>query len=464
MDVRIAWVWLSLACGAGSRVPLSLLRQFFTAQNILNADRRTLAAALEKTDISFLSRLCDKDTSDALSVIRACDRAGITILTPLDPRYPKTLYQLRDIPCVLYCAGELPDFEKNCACAVVGTRKMSDYGKKMAYEIGRGLGAGGAILVSGLALGVDGMAMAGALSAGGITVGVLGCGIDIVYPHEHKELFNRVIREGAILTEYPPGTPPSGKNFPVRNRIISGLCDGVAVIEGDLKSGALITARHALYQGRDLYAVPGRIGESGAAGPNLLIKTGARAVTDAGDILKNYEFLYPHSVNLKAAAAALAENASPADVADVAVRMHVSDPSSPQYYGNGNYGGKSTEGKPVPKPSSPKRMKKEPVKAISPEKMLAQIKQAEEKPPKNVIPANLLGFDLLDDSAKKVYASMRADVPMLIDDIPVSELKTSEILSALTLLELCGAVECTAGSYYVKRTFDDPILSDPEKS
>ncbi len=462
MDARLAWIWLSLACGAGSRVPLSLLRQFETPENILNADRKALAAALDK-DIALLSRLSNKDTSDALEIIRFCDRAGVTILTPMDARYPKTLYQLRDIPCVLYCAGELPDFEKNCACAVVGTRKMSDYGRQMAYSIGRGLGAGGAVLVSGLALGVDGMAMAGALSGGGITVGVLGCGIDIVYPNEHKDLFKRVVREGAILTEYPPGTPPAGKNFPVRNRIISGLCDAVVVVEGDLKSGSLITARHALYQGRDLYAVPGRIGESGSAAPNLLIKTGARAITEAGDVLKNYEFIYPHSVNLKACAAALAEDASPDDVKDVAVRLHVRASDSPQYYGEGNYGGKSPRQTTPPRQKS-KPVNRQPVQPITPAKMHAQISESEAKVPKNVIPANLIGFDLLDDTAKKVYAAMTADVPTLIDDIPLRDLKTSEILSALTLLELCGAVECSAGSHYIKRTFDDPILSDPDKS
>ncbi len=462
MDARLAWVWLSLACGAGSRVPLSLLQKFETAENILRAERKVLADALDGAHFSLLSRLSDKDTAEATDILRLCDSTGVKILTPMDASYPKTLYQLRDVPCVLYSIGTFPDFEKNCCCAVVGTRKMSDYGRQMAYDIGRGLGAGGAILISGLALGVDGMAMAGALSADGVTVGVLGCGIDVVYPHEHKDLLKRVIRDGAVITEYPPGTRPLGHHFPIRNRIISGLSDAVVVVEGDLKSGALITARHALYQGRDLYAVPGKIGESGSAAPNLLIKTGARAITDAVDVLKNYEFIYPHSVNLTAAEAAARQNASPDDVKDVAVRMHVSSPDSPKYYGQGNYGGKNTEKKTTAPTAKPKRAKTE--KKITPAKMLRQFAEGEERTPKTAIPANPIGFDMLDDTAKKVYASMTLDVPTLLDDIPAHDLKTSEILSALTLLELCGAVECTAGSLYVKRGFDDPILSDPEKS
>lgn len=462
MDARLAWVWLSLACGAGSRLPISLLQKFETAENILRAERKVIAEALDGAHFSCLSALSNKDTTDAMEILRFCDDNGVTVHTPLDASYPKTLYQLRDVPCVLYSIGSFPDFEKNCCCAVVGTRKMSDYGKQMAYGIGRGLGAGGAVVVSGLALGVDGMAMAGALSEDGVTVGVLGCGIDVVYPHEHEALFKRVIQNGAIITEFAPGTRPLGHHFPIRNRIISGLSDAVVVVEGDLKSGALITARHALYQGRDLYAVPGKVGENGAAAPNLLIKTGARAITDAVDVLKNYEFLYPHSVNLQMAETAARQKASPDDVKDVAVRMHVSSPDSPKYYGQGNYGGKNTATKPSAATAKPKR--KKPEKKIPPKQMLKQVAEAEARAPKSIIPANPIGFDMLDDNAKKVYASMTTDVPMLLDDIPAHDLKTSEILSALTLLELCGAVECTAGSLYVKRDFEDPILSDPDKA
>ena len=461
MDNRIAWVWLSLACGAGSRAPVNLLRVFSSAENILKADRKTLSEKLDKPDMGLLSALSNKDTSEAQMILKRCDENNVLVLTPADPRYPRALYQLRDAPCVLYAIGYLPDFEKNCCCAVVGTRKMSDYGKGMAYSIGRGLGAGGAVLVSGLALGVDGMAMAGALSAGGTTVGVLGCGIDIVYPGEHKELFSRVIKTGAIITEYPPGTPPSGRNFPIRNRIISGLSDAVVIVEGDLRSGALITARHALYQGRELYAVPGRIGDAGAAGTNLLIKTGAQAITDAVDVLKNYEFIYPHSVRVKAAETAMEGKATPEDVTDVAVRMNVSTPDGPKYYGQGNYGGK--KGTTVPRETPRRTAKPKKEKNLPSKKVLARFDEHKAEAKRNMIPANPVAFDLLDDSAKNVYAAMTADVPCLADDIRVEGLSIPDILTALTLLELCGAVECTAGNYYVKRSLNEILGDDSEK-
>ncbi len=460
MDPRLAWVWLAQACGAGSRAALNLLYHFETPEKIWKADRRTLASVLHSSEISLLTRLAYKDTADAAEIIRRCDASDIRILTPMDARYPRSLYQLRDAPCVLYVRGELPDFEQNCCCAVVGTRKMSDYGKQMAYDIGRGLGAGGSVLVSGLALGVDGMAMAGALSAGGITIGVLGCGVDITYPQEHRTLINLVMEKGAVISEYAPGTPPVGSHFPVRNRIISGLCSAVAVVEGDLKSGALITARHALYQGRDLYAVPGQVGDPGAAGPNLLIKTGAHAISCASDILKNYEFMYPHTIRVSAADAALETLTSAEDAADAAARMHISAAGDSKYYGSGNYGGKRTSSSGTVS-AKPKKEKSE--KKITPKAMLKRFDEHKEEPERKMIPANPINFDMLDDNAKTVYAAMTPNVPTLLDDIHAASLTTAEILTALTLLELCGAVECTAGSCYLKREGDDPILSDPDK-
>lgn len=460
MDQRLLWVWLAEACRAGSRAALNLLYHFETPERIWKADRRELVSVLHSSEMSLLTRLAYKDTGDAAEIIRRCDEAGIEILTPMDSRYPRSLYQLRDAPCVLYVRGKLPDFEKNCCCAVVGTRKMSDYGKQMAYSLGRGLGAGGAVLISGLALGVDGMAMAGALSAGGITIGVLGCGLDVVYPPEHRNLMERVLENGAIISEYAPGTRPLGSHFPVRNRIISGLCNAAVVIEGDLRSGSLITARHALYQGRDLYAVPGQVGDPGAAGPNLLIKTGARAISCASDVLKNYEFMYPHTIRIAAAEAAVETVTPTEDAADVASRMHISAAGDSKYYGSGNYGGKRKD-RSGTEPGKTKRRKSE--NKITPRVMLERFDEHKDEPERKMIPASSVNFDMLDDNAKAVYAAMKTNVPTVLDDIHMPSLTTAEVLSALTLLELCGAVECTAGSCYLKRDGEDPILSDPDK-
>ena len=441
MDAKLMWIWLAQACGQGSRTAIHLLCAMGSPEKIYKADRKALAKQLGEKEFSLLNRLSDKDLSDASSILRRCQDAGVQILTPDDPQYPRTLYQLRDAPLVLYCVGKLPDFESSCCCAVVGTRTMSDYGKRMAYDVGRGIGAGGAVLVSGLALGVDGMSMAGALSAGGVTVGVLGCGIDIVYPPEHKQLMQRVLQDGAVITEYPPGTPPNGYHFPKRNRIISGLCQAVTVVEGDLKSGSLITARHALYQGKDLYAVPGMIGDAGAAGPNSLIKNGARAITSAADILKNYEFLYPHSIRMAAIDAALAASHSPDDATDVAVRMNVSAKNGNKYYGDGLYGGK--------KAKAP-RQKRLPAK-----KVVERFNEGSPAPKKNVIPSAHVELDTLGETERKVYEAMIPDVPVVADDIPVAGIGMGDLMAAVTMLELAGVVECGAGGYYLRRSAEE---------
>lgn len=442
MDGRLTWLWLSLACGQGSKTAINLLCAFGSPEKIYKADRKTLAQALPDGGMPLLNRLSNKDLSDAASILRYCDESGIRILTPTDAQYPRALYQLRDAPIVLYCVGNLPNWDTLFCCAVVGTRKMSEYGRRMAYDVGRGLGAGGALLVSGLALGVDGMSMAGALSSGGVTVGVLGCGIDIVYPPEHKELMKRVLADGAVITEYPPGSPPDRYHFPKRNRIISGICQAVVVVEGDMKSGSLITARHALYQGRDLYAVPGNIGESGAAGPNALIKNGARAITSAVDVLKNYEFLYPHTLRLAAAESALASPEFSGDAADVALKMNVVARDDKKYYGGGLYGGKSMP---------PKGKKSIPAKT-----MVKRFKEnAPEKPGGTMVKADRVDFETLSEKEKNVYAALTPDVPTLADDIHVSGLSVADVLSSLTMLELAGAVECGAGGYYLRRSSEE---------
>lgn len=456
---RLAWIWLSLACGAGSRTAVRLLCHFGDPEEIYRASRKKLEEFFGERDLALLNRLSDKDLSRAREIDDLCTMHNIGILTPDDVRYPRSLYQLRDAPVVLYTLGTLPPFHTQCSCAVVGTRKMTEYGKGIAYDLGRGLAAGGAVLVSGMALGNDSMAMAGALQKDGCVVGVFGCGVDIVYPPEHKDLMKRILENGCILSEYPPGTPPVGAHFPVRNRLISGLCDGVIVVEGDSRSGALITARHALYQGRDVYAVPGRIGDATAEGTNALITQGAKAILSAADVLKNYDFLYPHTVSV---AAAKKEMARPAEQSaqQTAETMHVSDGNGPKYYGGGLYGG-TGESRRTRKPAVKKE--KTPAERIPPKKVAEQFRAHEPKPKKTMIEASHVELDLLGDIEKKIYAALVPDVPVLAESIPVQGLSMSDVLSGLTMLELCGVVECGAGGYYMRRSADDIPLNAPEE-
>ncbi|NLO88914.1 MAG: DNA-protecting protein DprA [Clostridia bacterium] len=210
------------------------------------------------------------------------------IISINDKCYPQNLKNIHGAPPVLYVKGNLPD-PSLLHIAVVGTRRATIYGRQVARKISYDLATNGAVIVSGLARGIDSCAHSGALEAEGKTVAVLGCGIDVVYPRENRKLFDKISEEGAVITEFPLGTSPSKQNFPARNRIISGLSSGVLVVESPKRGGALITADLALEQGRDVFAVPGPIFSKTSEGCNALLKEGAKLVTRAEDILEEYQ-------------------------------------------------------------------------------------------------------------------------------------------------------------------------------
>lgn len=224
-------------------------------------------------------------TFDAEAVYGALARRGISVLTPVDAGYPERLQEIPDPPPALYAHGQVPDAP---AVALVGSRAASPTGIEAARALGCALGERGVCVVSGLALGVDAAAHEGALESGGPTVGVLGCGIDVVYPGSHRSLFRRVREAGALVSEYYLGEPPLAWRFPARNRIIAGLCDAVVVVEAPLKSGALITARHAAECGGDVWAVPGPLGSPECLGSNRLLGDGAGVLWDVAEFVNAY--------------------------------------------------------------------------------------------------------------------------------------------------------------------------------
>ncbi len=297
---RIIWIWLSLAVGAGSKVYNKLFASFDTLSEIYSSTRERFLE-IDGVSEAMAEKLSDKDTSRAENILSVCIKRRWGVLTYGDKGYPKRLKNLIDPPVVLYYRGRFVDLNDQVCIAVVGTRRMTEYGERQAYKLSYAMASGGAVIVSGMALGCDSMAANGALDAGAPTVAVLGCGIDRIYPPEHKILAEHIMRGGMIITEYAPGEPPTGSHFPVRNRIISGLSQGTLVVEAPLGSGALITARTALIQGRDIFAVPGELGNENSAGGNELIKSGARVVTTASDILSVYEFTYPHRISVASA-------------------------------------------------------------------------------------------------------------------------------------------------------------------
>lgn len=287
------WLWFAMLPELSVRQKLALLERFSDPEEIYGLNSSEEPEGLSAQQKQALE---NKDLSQAQKIEKICARKDIGILTFNDDRYPDRLRNIHTPPLVLYYKGTLPDFEERPAIGVVGTRKASAYGLNMARQFGGQIAACGGIVVSGGAYGGDAMALEGALEAGGQTVAVLGCGVDVVYPTCNRRLFMDIADNGCLLSEYIPGTTPDRWHFPERNRIISGISNGVLVTEAPAKSGALITAKDALEQGRDVYVVPGNIDMPTCAGSNALLREGAAASFSGWDILKEYQFQYPDTV------------------------------------------------------------------------------------------------------------------------------------------------------------------------
>lgn len=286
------WIWLTTRKGIGTRGCASLLRLYGSAERIYELKESDYSST-EGFDRRWLGPLTDKTLDDAERILRQCDEKGIELLTYCDERYPKRLKNIDDPPALLYYKGTVPDFDAEASVAIVGSRKCSPYGLLHAKQFSRLIANSGGIVVSGGARGIDSMALRGALDSTMPVICVLGCGLDVVYPKENRFLFRDIEMHGCMFSEYPPGTPPEAKNFPPRNRIISGLSLGVLVVEAPETSGALITANFALDQGRDVFAIPGNLGVKSCAGSNRLLREGAIMVDSGWDVLQQYSYLFP---------------------------------------------------------------------------------------------------------------------------------------------------------------------------
>lgn len=294
----IYWIWFAELADLTLLQKHRLLEHFHDPEEVYHASPEALQA-LRLTD-KQLQSLQQKDLAPAAQIVSCCRRKGIGVLPLYDTAYPKRLANTVDAPIVLYYNGILPDWDERPFVGIVGTRKASGYGLQVAHQMGSQIAAGGGMIVSGGAFGADTAAMQGALDAGKPCVGVLGCGVDVMYPPSNRRLFARVVEDGCLISEYPPGTRPKPWHFPQRNRIISGISDGVLVAEAPEKSGALITARLALEQGRDVFTVPGNINTASCAGSNQLLQEGALAVFSGWDVLKEYAPCYPETVKMPA--------------------------------------------------------------------------------------------------------------------------------------------------------------------
>lgn len=448
MKDRLFEIWFALRCGAANKEFQPLLEACGTPYDIYKADENELEGL--PCSRGLKARLADKSLAEASRIMEFCKRERVGILFWQDEDYPASLRPLRDPPVLLYYRGNLPELVRRLCIGVVGTRSMSEYGRRMAYKIGYELGAAGAVVVSGMALGNDSVAAAGTILAGGSTVAVLGCGIDTPYPREHSKLFAEIPTRGAVVTEFAPGTPPEGRNFPVRNRIISGLSQGTVVVEGDLKSGALITARTAILQGRDIYAFPANVGEANAAGTNQLISDGAVMVLRARDLLENYTFLYRDSLDM--ARLMKAETRSDIDEAGlkrlgVCARTEQSK-EEPQ---TATYGA-------APAHFDRTRRSEAPTQRTRSEAKHAPSRGTAAKPAPEPAPSAPAHGDASDralrsltDTQRRIFEILPLDHAVPIDYLTREGFSVGEIMASMTVLEIKGLTVTLPGGLYSRK-------------
>ena len=301
-----AWVALALVEGLSARKSLDLAAHFGSAEGALTASRAALrAAGLDDTIIGSMAHAWERAAREQ----RVLAQAGATVLSWASDAYPASLRTIAEPPLALFVRGTLD--RADVAVSIVGSRRAGEYGRRVAEELARGLALVGITVVSGLAAGIDSAAHRGALAAGGRTVAVMATGIDRVYPAWNRGLAHEIAAHGALVTEFPCGTPPLQFHFPRRNRIISGLAVGTVVVEAAERSGSLITAEYAVDQGREVFAVPGPIGTPHHRGSHRLLQNGAKLVTSVEDVLDEI------APALKASLAAARSRAETASLAPI---------------------------------------------------------------------------------------------------------------------------------------------------
>lgn len=389
------WIWLASRRGLGAAGALTVLDYFVTPERAYYADR-------EEYDMlplhpSQRRDLEDKSLDRAERILGDCERLGLRIMTFQDADYPQRLRALADPPAVLYIRGRTFHFDEEAAIGVVGARSPSTYGEKWAERFGLELASGGALVVSGIAEGVDCCAIKGALKAGGPVVSVLAGGIDVPYPAKHRYLYEDVAAAGALISEYPPGTLNQGHHFPWRNRILSGLCLGVLAVECRPFGGTMSTARHALDQDRDLFAVPGALDAPMSEGTNLLIQQGAKLVTCGRDILEEYWDRFPEKLK------------SSAPLTPEAARERLEDLRQQQ------------KERPAPKSQAPQ----------------AALDLA---PAREIVPREEQKRRFTDDQLA-LLAALSGETRATDQLVELTQIPARRVLSALTMLQIQGVVE-----------------------
>lgn len=398
------WLWLANLPKLNNQMKLALLEHFGEPDKIYYGEKEEyfLVPGMNRTAAEILE---NKDLERADRILGDCDRLGIRLLTLQDATYPERLKAIHQPPMVLYWKGRQFAFDEEVAIAMVGARKATPYGVDTASRLAGELSRRGALIVSGMAEGIDATVVRGALKAGGPVVSVIAGGLDRIYPAFHRELYEDVAAVGAMFSEYPPGTEHRGSHFPIRNRILSGLSVGVIAVESARASGTLLTIGHALDQDREVFAVPGPIGAPMSEGTNRLIQTGsAKLIMSADDVLCEFEQRFPGKL-LRA------------------------DPLAPGAAEQRLSGG--GERPPADRPKAPAEREK---KAASGEKV-EYLRWADCK-------------DRLTDDQRELLLAMDGGAFRVDDLVERTQIPVRRVLSALTLLEVDGYVSGEGGKRF----------------
>lgn len=433
------WVWLSEALGAGNRDFKRLIHFYKSPYEIFNAEESELERVPDIAQKTVL-RLCDKGLSRATDILEACEKLGIGVLPYDSQLFPPQLKELSRPPVLLYCKGDPFEMKELLTVGMVGTRRMSAYGLHNAYRIAYRIARAGAVVVSGMAAGIDGVCSAAAIKAGGKTIAVLGCGLDRVYPKHHGPLMREIGQTGLLLSEYPPGTPPNHYNFPMRNRLISGLSQTTVVVEAGLGSGSLITAKDAISQGKTVFAVPANVGSRAAEGSNGLLRDGARVAVCAEDILQPFAYAYAKHLDCERMQR-VGDEESKADYRYLerlgVIELTESEqdtqvPAPPQMKDPPKNKRRSVE----KREASSRHTDLPPTEAEQPDKMKKQS-------PEEVISA-------LTAAQKAVFEAMPDDRAISVDALSGLDYPYGEIVAALTMLEIMGLIHKLPGALYMK--------------
>jgi DNA processing protein len=389
------WLTLALIPGIGTTHFIRLLARFHTPSEILGASESSLCEVVSQKLARRITQY--SEVVDLQQQLRLMQEYQVSLVTLDDAAYPLLLGEIYDPPLALFCRGDLTEADRY-SVAIVGTRKASPYGIRMAEKLGRDLAFRGITVVSGMASGVDTAAHRGALEAGGRTIAVLGCGVNIVYPKQNVDLMQDIIQSGSVISQFPMDAPPSKTHFPIRNRIISGITLGTVVVQAPQRSGALITAHSATEQGREVFAVPGEIGNRNSEGPHTLIREGAKLVESVEDVL--------------------AELSLPAEMQ---IRPVLTD---------------RREEAPVKKPAR---------KVSAPESIAASTSQEPIAEPEPAPPASVT-------KEERHVLSVLAPNGSFVDEIAAAcRISVAEALSALTMLEIKGWVRQFSGKRFAPR-------------